>query len=102
MSYPSPCERCSVCSCTNGCVEWRIRYLYRQKQINAYARQICQPRPVEIKAFQYAHPDEYLNYLRHSPCEGCNVNNICDTPCAAYLQWWDARMGHFGRNYVKT
>ena len=100
MSYPSPCERCDrdEYGC-HGCDKWRIRYLYRQKQINAYARKICQPQPVEVKAFRYAHPGEYRNYLRHSPCEGCKANKICNAPCAAYLQWWDARMGWVRRKY---
>ena len=68
MNYPSPCERCArdEYGCP-GCDAWRTRYLYRQKQINAYARKICQPQPVEVKAFRYAHPDEYQHYLRHSP-----------------------------------
>lgn len=97
MTYPSPCDSCPRCFATNGCDAWRIRYRYRQRQINAYARKICQPQPVEVKAFCYAHPDEVRRYLQHSPCEGCKVNKICDTPCAAYLQWWDAWMGWFRR-----
>ncbi len=43
-SYPSPCDSCphdgrKSCKGTR-CEPWRIRYLYRQKQINAYARKI--------------------------------------------------------------
>ena len=102
MNYPSPCDSCTKEKCPGGgigCDKWRARYVIRQKQINAYARKVCQPRPVVVKAFQYARPEENLDYLRHSPCEGCNVNKICDPPCAAYLQWWDERMGWVRRNY---
>lgn len=36
--YPSPCETCTLEKCMEKkCVPWKIRYLYRQKQINAYA-----------------------------------------------------------------
>ena len=40
-SYPSPCLRCTRERCREKeCVPWKIRYLYRQKQINAYAKQL--------------------------------------------------------------
>ena len=41
QSYPDPCEKCDKAdSCTlgYGCADWQIRYRYRQKQVNAYAR----------------------------------------------------------------
>lgn len=39
--YPSPCETCTLTECKGvKCDPWRIRYLYRQKQINAYAKKI--------------------------------------------------------------
>lgn len=39
MSYPSPCIKCTKATCQEkNCDAWRIRYLYRQKQINAYAK----------------------------------------------------------------
>lgn len=100
MAYPSPCEKCNrdEYGCA-GCEAWRTQYLRRQKQINAYARKICQPKVVISAKFCYQHPDDVRRYLQHSPCEGCKSNEICDCPCAAYLQWWDARMGHFRRNY---
>ena len=41
MNYPSPCDSCEN-PCNSGCADWRIRYLYRQKQINAYARKLYQ------------------------------------------------------------
>lgn len=37
--YPSPCERCTREHCREkNCLAWKIRYLYRQKQINAFAK----------------------------------------------------------------
>ena len=42
--YPSPCEKCprdGTHTCTyKECKPWLIRYLYRQKQINAYAKKV--------------------------------------------------------------
>ncbi len=42
--YPSPCEKCPrdgtpKCHYTK-CEPWLIRYRYRQKQINAYAKKV--------------------------------------------------------------
>lgn len=99
----SPCETCSrdEYGCT-GCDPWRQYYRRKQDRINAYARQLCQPRLLDSAKFYYSHPDEARRYLRCSPCEGCQVNNICNIPCAAYLRWWDARMEYIRRKYVKT
>lgn len=37
--YPSPCDRCTRGFCRDKkCEAWKTRYLYRQKQINAYAK----------------------------------------------------------------
>ena len=39
--YPSPCAKCKdneTCTRYRTCKPWRTRYLYRQKQINAYAK----------------------------------------------------------------
>ena len=39
--YPSPCERCTKEHCREKyCEDWKIRYLYRQKQINDYAKKL--------------------------------------------------------------
>ena len=42
--YPSPCEKCpkdgtSKCK-DKKCQPWLIRYRYKQKQINAYAKKV--------------------------------------------------------------
>ena len=41
--YPSPCEKCehnNNCKRYANCQPWKTRYLYRQKQINAYAEKV--------------------------------------------------------------
>ena len=42
-NYPSPCIGCkreNDCHHYQKCQKWRTRYLYRQKQINAYAKKV--------------------------------------------------------------
>lgn len=42
-NYPHPCEKCDKsenCTQYRKCDKWRTRYLYRQKQINAYAKRV--------------------------------------------------------------
>ena len=43
-SYPSPCDNCphneTGCRRYRNCEKWKTRYLYRQKQINAYAKKV--------------------------------------------------------------
>lgn len=40
-NYPSPCDTCTQPKCKGvKCEPWRIRYMYRQKQINAYAKKV--------------------------------------------------------------
>lgn len=106
-AYSSPCEKCTRSSCNRGgigCPEWRERYLHRQSMINAYARKAFSGNTGSGEAenascFCYSHPDDVRRYLRTSPCRGCGFEANCDTPCGAYLQWWDARMGWVRRKY---
>ena len=95
MSYPSPCDTCQkLCPGGCGCEAWRIRYRYRQKQINAFARKILTPVPQtqKPKGFTYDHPDEVRRYLRANPCAGCRLEATCDHPCTVYLHWYNAHM----------
>ena len=42
-NYPSPCIKCAHnknCTRYRVCQPWLTRYLYRQKQINAYAKNL--------------------------------------------------------------
>lgn len=93
--YPSPCDSCqkaTACTFGYGCMDWRIRYYYRQKQINAYYRKLLQVKPAEEATFVYQHPDLIRRYLTEGPCKGCKAEQVCDVPCPAYLRWYDARM----------
>ena len=100
-AYPSPCDTCTRKSCGDvkgiGCSQWIKRYRYRQKQINAYAKQAYSTEPSGMGTkttthFVYPHPDDTRRYLRHRPCDSCKMDATCDTPCRIYLRWWDARM----------
>lgn len=94
-AYPNPCDNCQIaasCGFGYGCIKWQIRYRYRQKQINAYARKLLQAKNTEQIKFVYQHPDMIRRYLSEGPCKGCKAESACNTPCPAYLQWWDARM----------
>lgn len=95
--YPSPCEKCEKNStkCI-GCDAWRIRYRYRQKQINAMARRLVQP-VVNKNYFCYSHPDDVREFLQRGPCVDCKAEQLCSIPCRAYWQWWDMRMAYMRR-----
>lgn len=95
MSYPSPCEKCAKCTQPGGCAAWKVRYLYRQKQISAYARRIM-PGP-DCDADRLRFPTKYEIWLKHGPCRWCQAADHCDTPCPAYWRWWDERMRMFRR-----
>lgn len=96
--YPSPCDTCEKadnCKITYGCVDWQIRYRYRQKQINAYAKKKKQEYFSE--KFAYQHPNETRRFLETWPCEKCDKKEDCDIPCRTYLVWYDTRMAHVKR-----
>lgn len=91
--YPNPCETCELeptCRMGYGCQAWQIRYKYRQKQVNAYAKKARQE--YFSSRFVYQHPDEVRRYLREWPCGKCDKEPECDIPCTQYLNWYDARM----------
>lgn len=79
-NYPSPCDTCKRASCDGlSCNPWRIRYLYRQKQINAYARKHgIRPTPQDQK-----NP-------RINPCNHCAIREECHEICQARADYWDA------------
>lgn len=80
MSYPDPCIGCTISKCSNMCQKWRTRYLYRQKQINAYARK------------SGIVPDAPVYELGKNPCCGCRWEETCDSICVARARYWDDRM----------
>ena len=94
-----PCETCGVCTHPAGCPAWWAQYLERQKQINAYAKRLI-PKPIPdevLLALRRDLPGSYRAWLRDGACGNCPLREPCDTPCPAYLQWWDEWMDHFRR-----
>lgn len=93
-NYPSPCDSCKVKSpCGKGCKRWEIRYRYRQKQINLFAKKISGG-TFNTKSWIYMHPDEYIAYLKTDPCKNCICSAWCDDPCPKYLAHFQAKMEH--------
>ena len=70
---------------------WVRRYLKRQKQINDWAREQLCPKMRE-DVIEVFHPDESRRWFRQGPCAECPVKGFCDTPCRAYLHWYDHRI----------
>lgn len=72
--------------------QWELNYRQRQAAINGWVRQTYQPRLVTVQKLLVYHPDEYRRYLKRWPCDGCRACLCCDTPCKAYLEWYNRRM----------
>lgn len=91
--YPSPCDSCEKNNtrCI-GCEDWKIRYRYRQKQINAFAKKLFSRGEKGRESFCYSHPDQVRRYVGTHPCKGCGLEKDCDTPCGRYLHWYDLRV----------
>lgn len=76
--YPSPCDTCTRDTCSQTkCQPWRTRYLYRQKQINAFAKKIG-VEPTEKPPIE-------------NPCN-TYTNDDCHKICKARALYWDAAM----------
>lgn len=91
--YPHPCETCEKadnCRARSGCTDWKIRYRYRQKQINAYAK--LRKQEILTTKFIYQHPNDTRRYLQQWPCDRCENADDCDIPCGQYFAWYNARM----------
>ena len=92
--YPNPCDRCTRASCKyQECQEYLKRVRTIWKQFNGYtARSYKAKSNMKREKFIYEHPDLIRRYLQEGPCKKCRTDDNCDTPCGAYLRWWDARM----------
>lgn len=96
--YPCPCLKCEREACKeNGsqfreCRDWLTWFRWWWKRFRVSL--IAAPQNVQFNAdkFCYSHPDHVKRYLRNGPCAGCAAVQSCDTPCRAYLRWYDARM----------
>lgn len=83
--YPNPCLSCRAKCNNGGCEAWRIRYLYRQKQINAFYRKLTTGEAT------------YRPPVPKYPCKGCEEAQNCDIPCRAYLHWYNVKMTQIRR-----
>lgn len=79
-NYPSPCDTCTKERCPKVCTPWRIRYMHRQNQINAYARQ----NGIVPGAPEYT--------AGKNPCDCCARSENCSAICRARAKYWDERM----------
>lgn len=101
--YPNPCEKCGQ---KENCTNYRVCEAYLKyfrtiwKQFNGYpVRAYRAEQKKEHPKFRYEHPAIVLRYLEKGPCEKCKRAQVCETPCAAYWHWWDARMEWMRRRF---
>lgn len=95
--YPSPCLKCDKDYCKKcgdhykECAEWLtwFRWWWNRFRVTFTAA----PKKVqENDKFCYSHPDQVKRYLKLGPCAVCSAEQNCDTPCKAYLRWYNGRM----------
>lgn len=95
--YPSPCLKCDKEYCKRSgnnykqCAEWLTWFRWWWKRFHSMLPAVHLHTGFPDK-FCYSHPEDVKRYLRNGPCVGCSAGQSCDTPCRAYLQWYDARM----------
>ena len=93
MNYPNPCDTCTdQCSGYTGCDRWAMRFKTIWKQFNSYQIRQYRKKANRKTKFVYEHPDLIRKYIKDGPCKGCEFEQLCDVPCAAYFHWWDVRM----------
>lgn len=97
-TYPNPCLKCTRQACKKNssqfreCSDWLTWFRWWWKRFHTYPAKAPITKTTDRDKFYYAHPDEIRRALKKHPCEGCRNEKCCDTPCAAYLAWYDARM----------
>ena len=93
--YPSPCDSCQMPEgdCRGKtCERWQIRYRYRQKRINAYAKRLVEgTAPGRQNVWKYPHPEETRRFLAADPCEACMCRNWCNGKCRVKESWKEAK-----------
>lgn len=89
-SYPSPCVTCTNRGGCPGvkCERWLIRYRYRQKQINLFAKRLVEKSAEENpNAWRYGHPDEVRDWINTDTCEKCMCRSWCNGNCKLRQKW---------------
>lgn len=100
--YPNPCDKCDRVHCSNyrTCPEFLKYFRTIWKQIHGYAAHHYRNcKKAKSEKFTYEHPDIIRQYLEKGPCEHCQSEQICETPCGTYWNWWDARMEWLKRRW---
>lgn len=96
LNYPSPCDKCAYyrpyCANFKKCEEYCKWVNTWWKHFRNSFAQAVQPKVITGNKFIYLHPDQARKYLMDGPCKACRAGEFCDTPCRAYLRWWDDRM----------
>lgn len=85
--YPDPCITCDQSRCQKNCQRWKTRYLYRQKQINAYAK---------VNGIVPGAPEYHEG--KH-PCRECPREDKCNGICKARAKYWDETMAKIRKNW---
>lgn len=96
--YPSPCNKCPQkdrCKHYKKCQPWLARYLYRQKQINAFAKKVL-PGLCDTEEKEQEQPKN------QSPCLTCtrvkDPENCGNVNCKLWREWfigkWDKINGY--------
>ncbi len=85
-----PCRTCRRAVCPQeDCGAWQVWFLGRWEEYNRYLW-------LQMDALGRREPRGFCYELPHmvkSPCDTCPCRDWCDTPCAARIKWWDARIG---------
>lgn len=99
LNYPSPCGKCEKkCTSIGHCHDYKAFINAWWKHFNACYRVLCcYDHTANTEKFAYEHPDVYRRYIERGPCPDCAAKENCQTVCATYWKWWDARMAWFRR-----
>lgn len=99
FDYPHPCDTCKNPNTQyKDCRAYKARLNAFWKYLNGvYRRLCCYSHNENPEKFRYEHPDVYRRYIERGPCPDCAAKENCQTVCATYWRWWDARMAWFRR-----
>lgn len=97
-AYPNPCGKCTSPRCSvsgdgyKNCQAYHTWLNWWWKRFKVIYFRTEKPNSMPQEKFTYEHPDHTRKWLEDGPCNDCRIAESCDTACAAYLRWYDARM----------
>ena len=98
MAFTNPCDGCERntgnCEHYVSCNRYRYWLNYNWKCARIVARRQKRQSQGDNK-WAYQHPHMAKKYIDDGVCGECSLRGNCDEPCAAYWEWWDARMEYF-------